>query len=91
MVFRIKDSKYVIFFISEALFLFFMHIFFHDNLPNIVLFGFENFTIHKKIASLILLVFLTAFLFLNVLIIQYRESKLKKNKTKLIRIQKTIG
>ena len=90
IVFSAKDFKYTIFFIAQSLILFFIHIFFHSNLPNFFTANVENFANHKNFATGILIVFLTSFLFLNVIIIQYRESKLKKNKANLIDIQNKI-
>ena len=90
IVFRIKDLKYIIFFITESLFLFFVHVIFHDNLQKFSSISTKDAEIHKSIATIVLLVFLSAFLFFHVLIVQYRESKLKRNKANLIGIQRKL-
>ena len=90
IVFRVKDLGYIIFFTLQSLLLFFIHVVFRDNLPKISTLTIQEIALHKNIATIILLIYLCLFLSLHVIIVQYRESKLKRYKINLIRIQKKL-
>ena len=90
MAFKPKHFKLIIVFIVESVLLFFLQLVFSNHLPNIGIPSAKEVEIHKTITTIAVVVYLSSLLFLNVIINQYRESRLKKNKVKLFRIQKKL-
>ena len=87
VVFRSNQKLYITIFILECVIMFFSHIILADELSNLIVISAMESETHKEFATIILLVFLIANLFFNVLMIQYRESKLKRRKANLIGVQ----
>lgn len=90
IVFRVKDMSYIVFFVAESFILFFTPVLFNENLDKICSLSPQQVEKHKDISSLLLIVCLSFFMFIHITIVQYRESKLKKNRAKLIDIKKRL-